>query len=141
MNALPNSPASDATNFTYGGLIEKLGIEFSEISAERAVATMPVVGNTQPYGLLHGGASAALAESLGSMAANAYAPEGQAAAGVDLNITHLRPTFSGIVTGICTAVRLGKTMCVHTVEIFDANKKMVATARITNAIVNVPSRP
>ncbi len=127
-------------SFAKGGLIEKLGISFSEISATRTVATMPVTGNTQPYGLLHGGASAALAETLGSIAANTHAGEGYAAAGVDLNITHLRPARSGLVTGICTAVRLGKTMCVHTVEIFDDNNKMVASARITNTLIKVPSR-
>ncbi|MBM7050644.1 PaaI family thioesterase [Rothia sp. ZJ1223] len=121
-----------------GSLVEKLGIVFSEFTAEKTVATMPVAGNTQPYGLLHGGASAALVESVGSFAANLHAGAGRAAAGVDLNITHLRPALSGTVTATCTAVKLGKTLCVHSVDIVNDAGKLIATGRITNALIDLP---
>ena len=82
-----------------GALAEKMGMEFLEFSIERCVATMPVEGNTQPVGLLHGGAYVVLGESLGSMAANLHAGPGRLAVGVDINATHTRSATSGVVTG------------------------------------------
>jgi len=73
---------------TRGTLIERMGIELLEVAADRAVATMPVAGNTQPYGLLHGGASAVLAETLGSCAAMVHAGEGRAAVALCLDVGH-----------------------------------------------------
>src|SRR3712207_7427862 len=82
-----------------GRLNEKMGIELVEISAERVVATMPVEGNTQPFGLLHGGATVVLAETLGSCAAQAYAGEGRPAVGIEVGGTHHRSARAGLVTG------------------------------------------
>lgn len=123
-----------------GALAQKLGITILEASPELTVATMPVEGNTQPVGLLHGGASAALAETLGSISAFLSVAEQQkkAAVGVDLNITHLRSVRSGTVTATCRAVKLGRTVCVHAIDITDEAGKLIATARITNNIIDLP---
>ncbi|MBV9870651.1 MAG: hotdog fold thioesterase, partial [Frankiaceae bacterium] len=79
-----------------------MGIEFSEFSTERIVARMPVEGNRQPYGLLHGGASCVLAESMGSMGAALHAGPGKIVVGVDINATHHRSATEGYVTGVAT---------------------------------------
>ncbi|WP_346844241.1 PaaI family thioesterase [uncultured Rothia sp.] len=121
--------------FGLGTLIPKLGIVFQEVSAQRTVATMPIETNTQPAGLLHGGASAALLETVGSFAAFSAAPEGFAAVGTELNITHLRPGLSGKVTAVCTAVRIGRTQCVHAVEIRNDAGDLVSIGRMTNQFV------
>lgn len=94
----------DATTFSGGHLGDKLGIRIIEASGDRVLGTMPVEGNQQPYGLLHGGASAALAETLGSIGAMLHAGPGRYAVGVDLNVTHHRSATSGLVTGVATAV-------------------------------------
>src|SRR5690348_17720468 len=97
-----------------GALNEKMGIELVEISPERLVATMPVEGNTQPYGLLHGGASVALAETLGSMGSALHSAQyGKIPVGVDINATHHRAATSGIVTGTATAIHLGRTSAAY----------------------------
>jgi 1,4-dihydroxy-2-naphthoyl-CoA hydrolase len=116
---------------TGGRLGEKLGIRFTEISAQRLVATMPVEGNTQPAGLLHGGASAALAESLGSVGAAVHAGPGAMVVGVDINATHHRSARSGLVTGVATPLHLGGTIATYDVSITDENGRRVCTARIT----------
>lgn len=114
-----------------GTLIERLGIDFVEVSAERLVATMPVAGNTQPYGLLHGGASVALAETLGSFGAMLAAGEGRVAVGVDINATHHRGARDGRVTGTATAVSLGRTLASYEVVVTDDAGRRLCTARIT----------
>ena len=116
---------------TGGRLGEKLGIRFTEISAQRLVATMPVEGNTQPAGLLHGGASAALAESLGSVGAAVHAGPGAMVVGVDINATHHRAARSGLVTGVATPLHLGGTIATYDISITDENGRRVCTARIT----------
>ncbi len=123
-----------------GGLNEKLGVELVEISAERVVATMPVAGNTQPYGLLHGGASVALAETLGSIGSAIHAHPDKVAVGVDINATHHRSATSGTVTGTATAVHLGRTSTSYEVVITDERGKRVCTSRITCALVPMPQR-
>ncbi|HLS92694.1 MAG TPA: hotdog fold thioesterase [Microbacterium sp.] len=117
-----------------GVLAERMGIEFQELSAERSVATMPVEGNTQPVGLLHGGAYVVLGESLGSMAANYHAGPGRLAVGVDINATHTSSATSGIVTGTCTAIHLGRTLTVHEIVVTDERGRRCSTVRITNLI-------
>lgn len=117
-----------------GALADRMGIELTEFTAERAVATMPVEGNTQPIGLVHGGAYVVLGESLGSMAANLHAGPGRFAVGVDINATHTASATSGHVTGVCTAIHLGRTMTVHEIIITDDNGRRCSTVRITNAI-------
>ena len=122
-----------------GALAEKMGIEFTEFTIERAVATMPVEGNTQPVGLLHGGAYVVLGESLGSMAANLHAGPERLAVGVDINATHTRSATSGIVTGVCTPVHLGRSMTVHEIAVTDEQGRRCSTIRITNLIKDAPT--
>jgi len=118
-----------------GGLNERMGIELVEISADRVVATMPVAGNTQPYGLLHGGASVVLAESLGSIGAAINAHPDRVAVGVDINATHHRSATSGIVTGVATPVHLGRTSSCWEVVVSDERGKRVCTSRITCSLI------
>ena len=119
------------TDHAYDGLIAKLGITVESVTPERAVASMPVEGNTQPYGFLHGGASAALAETVASLAAMAHAGPGRIAVGVDLNITHHRAVTTGTITAIATAAHLGRTVASYDVVIHSEDKKRVASARLT----------
>jgi len=127
-----------AANRGMGALAEKMGIVFTEFTVERAVATMPVEGNTQPVGLLHGGAYVVLGESLGSMAANLYAGPGRLAVGVDINATHTRSAISGTVTGVCTPIHLGRTLAVHEIVVTDERGRRCSTVRITNHIKDMP---
>jgi uncharacterized protein (TIGR00369 family) len=113
------------------GLIGRLGIDITEISAERVVGSMPVDGNTQPYGLLHGGATAALAETLGSFGAMAHALPDHIAVGVDLSITHHRAVTTGRVHGIATPLHLGRTVATYQIDVTDDEDRRVATARLT----------
>lgn len=122
-----------------GGLNEKLGVELVEISAERVVGTMPVDGNTQPYGLLHGGASVALAETLGSVGSALHAHPDRRAVGVDINATHHRSATGGVVTGVATPAHLGRTTAAWEVVITDERGKRVCTSRITCALIPAPS--
>src|SRR3954470_12951608 len=117
-----------------GALAEKMGMEFLEFSLERCVATMPVEGNTEPVGLMHGGAYVVLGESLGSMAANLHAGPGRLAVGVDINATHTRSATSGLVTGVCTPIHLGRSMTVHEIAVSDDQGRRLSTIRITNMI-------
>jgi uncharacterized protein (TIGR00369 family) len=112
-------------------LMERMGIEVVEASAERLVATMPVAGNTQPYGLLHGGASVVLAETLGSIGAALHAGEGKAVVGLDINATHHRAARSGVVTGTATPLSLGRTLACYEVVVTDEDGRRVCTSRIT----------
>ncbi|WP_194422555.1 hotdog fold thioesterase [Microbacterium abyssi] len=127
-----------ATQRGMGALAEKMGIEFTEFSVERSVATMPVEGNTQPVGLLHGGAYVVLGESLGSMSANLAAGPGRLAVGVDINATHTRSATSGIVTGVCTPIHLGRSVMVHEIVVTDDQDRRCSTIRITNMIKSLP---
>lgn len=115
-----------------GDLAEKMGIKLLELSAERAVATMPVTGNTQPLGVLHGGAHVVLGESLGSFAANVWAYPDKFAVGIEVNASHSRSATTGIVTGTCVAINLGKSLTVHEISITDESGKLLSTVRITN---------
>ncbi len=121
--------------FPMGDLNEKMGIELVEVSADRVVATMPVAGNTQPYGLLHGGASVVLAESLGSTGSAMHAHPDRMAVGVDVNATHHRAARDGVVTGVATAVHLGRSTACYEVVVSDQDGRRVCTARITCALM------
>jgi uncharacterized protein (TIGR00369 family) len=115
-----------------GSLAEKMGIRLLELSAERAVATMPVQGNTQPLGVLHGGAHVVLGESLGSFAANVWAYPDRVAVGIEVNASHSRSASGGIVTATCTALNLGKSLTVHEIVVVDEQGRRLSTVRITN---------
>jgi 1,4-dihydroxy-2-naphthoyl-CoA hydrolase len=114
-----------------GTLGERMGIEFLEASPRRVVARMPVRGNTQPYGLLHGGASVVLAETVGSIGAALHAGEDRIAVGLDINATHHRAARDGFVTGTATALSLGNTLASYDVVIIDEQGNRVCTSRIT----------
>ena len=114
-----------------GTLDKKMGIEIIEASPERLVGTMPVEGNTQPFGLLHGGANVVLAESLGSVGTHLHAGPTRRIVGIEINASHHKSATSGIVTGVATAVTLGKTLCTYNVEITNDKGEKTCTARIT----------
>ena len=114
-----------------GALDKKMGIEIIEASPERLVGTMPVEGNTQPIGLLHGGANVVLAESLGSIGTQLHAGPTRKIVGVDINATHHKSATKGVVTGVATAVSLGKTMCCYDIVITNDEGQRTCTARIT----------
>ena len=112
-------------------LLQRMQIEVLEATPERVVGRMPVEGNTQPYGLLHGGASVVLAETLGSIGSALHAGPKRIAVGLDINATHHRAARSGFVTGTATALSLGNTLASYEVVITDDQDKRVCTCRIT----------
>jgi 1,4-dihydroxy-2-naphthoyl-CoA hydrolase len=118
-----------------GALNQKMGVKILEASAERLVATMPVEGNTQPYGLLHGGASVVLAESLGSLGSAIHAHPDRVSVGIDINATHHRAATHGLVTATATPIHLGRTMASYEIVITDERGKRVCTCRITCALI------
>ncbi|MFE6332558.1 PaaI family thioesterase [Streptomyces sp. NPDC057806] len=117
--------------FSAGHLGTRMGVQILEASADRVVGTMPVEGNTQPYGLLHGGASAVLAETLGSVGSMLHGGSTKIAVGVDLNCTHHRGARSGLVTGVATPVHKGRSTATYEIVISDEDGKRVCTARLT----------
>jgi 1,4-dihydroxy-2-naphthoyl-CoA hydrolase len=118
-----------------GDLGTKMGIEIIEVSEQRIVATMPVEGNTQPAGLLHGGANVVLAESLGSIGAQIHAGPSRRVVGIDINATHHRSARAGLVTAVATPISLGKTLCSYEIVITDESGQRTCTARITCLIL------
>ncbi|QAY71381.1 PaaI family thioesterase [Xylanimonas protaetiae] len=130
------SAPSDTWTIELGELDAAMGVEVLEQSAERVVARMPVAGNRQSFGLLHGGASAAFAEALGSWAAVIHAGPGRTAVGVDLSATHHRSARDGYVTGVATAVHRGSTLATYEVVLTDDDGRRLCTARITNLILD-----
>ena len=118
-----------------GTLDKKMGIEIIEASPERLVGTMPVEGNTQPFGLLHGGANVVLAESLGSVGTHLHAGPTRRIVGIEISASHHKSATSGIVTAVATAVTLGKTLCTYNVEITNDKGERTCTARITCLIL------
>ncbi|MGN6160870.1 MAG: hotdog fold thioesterase [Marmoricola sp.] len=119
-----------------GTLPDRMGIKIVEASAHRVVGTMPVEGNTQPYGLLHGGASVVLAETLGSVGSALHgAANGLVAVGVDINATHHRSATSGLVTGTATPIHLGRASTCYEIAITDEQGRRVCTSRITCSLI------
>jgi uncharacterized protein (TIGR00369 family) len=118
-----------------GTLMERMGIEILEASPTRLVGTMPVLGNTQPYGLLHGGASVVLAETLGSYGAMLHAGPDRRAVGVEVGASHHRAATAGLVTGTATALHLGSTTAVYEIVVEDSRSKRVCTARLTCLLI------
>jgi 1,4-dihydroxy-2-naphthoyl-CoA hydrolase len=112
-------------------LQDKMGIQITDWTKERLVGTMPVAGNLQPYGLLHGGANGVLAETLGSIAGALHAAEGKAVVGLELSCTHHRAARAGVVTGVCTPVHLGRSTSTFEIVITDEAGKRTCTARLT----------
>ncbi|MER5211530.1 hotdog fold thioesterase [Streptomyces sp. NPDC002838] len=123
--------------FSAGHLGTRMGVQIVQASAERVVGTMPVEGNTQPYGLLHGGASAVLAETLGSVGSMLHAGSSKIAVGVDLNCTHHRGVRSGLVTGVATPLHRGRSTATYEIVISDEEGRRVCTARLTCMLQDV----
>ena len=122
-----------------GTLQDSMGIVITEASPERVAATMPVEGNLQPYGLLHGGASCVLAETLGSVGSALHAATlGKVAVGVDINATHHRAVREGTVTGVATPIYLGRTTTSYEIVISDERDRRVCTARLTCQLIQAP---
>lgn len=120
---------------TQGGeLARKMGIELVTLGAELSIARMPVEGNRQVVGLLHGGAHVVLAESLGSMSSAIHAGPDKIAVGIEINATHSRPVTEGIVEATCEALVLGRTLATHQITIRDDAGNRLSTVRMTNFI-------
>jgi uncharacterized protein (TIGR00369 family) len=111
-------------------LNDKMGIEIVDWNPDRVVATMPVEGNRQPYGLLHGGANAVLAEAIGSVCA-ALKVEGRPTVGLELNCTHHRGVREGLVTGVATPLHIGRSTATIEIVITDESGRRTCTARLT----------
>ena len=118
-----------------GALDKKMGIEITEASPQRLVGRMPVEGNTQPFGLLHGGANVVLAESLGSVGTHLHAGPSRRIVGIEISASHHKSATEGYVTAVATAVTLGKTLCTYNVEITNDKGEKTCTARITCLIL------
>ena len=135
LQALPQPPDPAAVleivRTMRGELAESMGIEITEFTPERVTATMPVVGNRQPFGLLHGGASCALMETIGSWAGALHAGPDKQVVGIELNASYLRGATSGVVTAVCTPVRRGRTLSTFLIEITDESGRPTATGRLT----------
>ena len=118
-------------NSHLGELETKMGILVTEASPQRVVGTMPVEGNRQPYGLLHGGASVVLAETIGSLGAAVTAGVDRMAVGVEINATHHRSATSGTVTAIATRVHAGRSLITFEVRVVDDRDRPVCSCRLT----------
>ena len=116
-------------------LDDKLGIRITDYGPDQLVATMPVEGNQQPFGLLHGGATCSLVETIGSWAAMLGAGPDRKAVGVELNASYLRSATSGVVTAVCTPVRRGRTLATFVIEVTDDRGRTTASARLTCMIL------
>ena len=123
--------APDWFDGLHSPLDEKMGVEWIEITGTRAEARCPVDGNTQPFGLWHGGASCVLAESLASLAAAAEVGPDGTVTGVDINATHLRGARDGWIRGVATAIRIGGTLATYDVALTQEGGEQVCAARIT----------
>jgi len=121
-----------------GQLVQRMGIEFQKLTAEESFATMPVEGNRQVIGLLHGGAHVVLGESLGSLSSAIHAGPGRIAVGIEINATHSRAVSDGIVTGTCRALVLGRTLCTHEIVMTDEQGRRLSTVRMTNYLKDAP---
>ncbi|MCW4464052.1 hotdog fold thioesterase [Glutamicibacter sp. MNS18] len=123
-----------------GELDRKMGVRIIEESVDKVVARMPVAGNTQSFGLLHGGASLAVGEAVGSWAAVKYASTfGKVVVGVDVSATHHRSATSGEVTITATPIKLGRRITSHDVVLTDDQDRRLCTLRITNLVIDKPA--
>lgn len=134
------TPSLEALNaLSRGTAMEPLGIAFTEIGSDYLRATMPVDARTkQPYGLLHGGASVLLAETLGSTAGNLCVPEDRICVGIEINANHLRGVRDGVVTGTARPLHVGRATHVWEIRIEDARGRLACISRLTLAVVERP---
>lgn len=120
-------------------LTDRMGIIVTDWDPEHVVGTMPVAGNKQPYGLLHGGASVVLAETLGSIAASLHAGPDRIALGIEVSATHHRAAREGVVTGICTPLHRGGSVASYEIVLRDERDNRICTARLTCTIRRRPN--
>jgi len=130
----PQGAAALANEHMRAGLAERLGIEWIEISAERVVARMPVAGNVQPYGILHGGATAALCETVASVGTAVQVGAEKRVTGIELNINHLRAVTEGDVTATGEPLHVGRSTAVWDMRVRDDRGRLIAASRLTLAI-------
>lgn len=118
-------------------MTQLLGIKAIEINNDNIIAAMPITDNVrQPFGILHGGASVVLAESIGSVASNLIVdPEKYAGVGLDINANHVRSASEGMLTATCSALHIGKTTHVWDIKMHDDNQKLICISRLTVAII------
>ena len=130
---------SDIQGMEKDTLVETLGIEITELTDDSIKGRMPVDKRTfQPHKILHGGASVALAETLGSIASNLVIDDSKyICVGLDINANHLRPAKNGFVYGEAKAVHIGKKTHVWSIEIKNEEGKMVCISRLTMAVVDI----
>ena len=136
MTQLPEDPSQRAVDEALaalgpGALPARMGIELLELDQDRTVARMPVVGNTQPYGLLHGGASAVLAETVGSIASALYAGPTRISLGIELNCTHHRAMREGYVIATATPLARTRSLASYAIAVTDEGGRPVCSARLT----------
>ncbi len=130
--ARSEQPDWSDTNLAHADtLVERMGIKITEASPTRVVGTMPVAGNIQPYGLLHGGASCVLAETLGSVGSALHAGPDKFTVGIEISATHHRAASAGYVTGVATQVHGGQTLATYEIVISDDHGRRVCTARLS----------
>lgn len=122
-----------------GSLMERMEITLDEVTADRVVASMPVAGNTQPYGLLHGGASAVLAETVGSLGSGIHAAAiGKVPVGIELSCTHHRAARSGFVHAVGTPLSIGRTLATWQISVTDDDGQLICTSRLTCMLREAP---
>ena len=132
----PDITLDTLNQWSDGTLMQPLGIRFTEIGADYVRGTMPVDARThQPYGLLHGGASVALAETLGSTAAGLCVEEGEGVVGIEINANHLRGVREGTVTGTARPLHVGRSTQVWEIRIEDESGRLVCVSRLTLAVI------
>lgn len=119
-------------------LTTRMGIEITDYTPDRVAGTMPVTGNRQPYGILHGGASAVLAETLGSLASALHAGAERASVGIELSCTHHRAATEGLVSGVATPLHRGRSTATYEIVLTDEQGKRTCTARLTCLIRDAP---
>lgn len=133
MTAAPPSsdrPPDWVAELTLGVLSGRMGIEIVDWNPDRLVATMPVEGNQQPYGIVHGGAYCVLAESLASTAAALSVGPERAVVGIELNASYHRAAVSGTITAVCRNLHLGATLTSHEIEMTDDSERLLCTVRL-----------
>ena len=132
----PDITLDTLNGWSEGTLMQPLGIAFTEIGPDYLRGTLPVDARTrQPYGLLHGGASAALAETLGSTAAGMCVGEGEGVVGIEINANHLRGVREGTVTGTARPLHVGRSTQVWEIRIEDEAGQLVCISRLTLAVI------
>jgi 1,4-dihydroxy-2-naphthoyl-CoA hydrolase len=134
VSATAREPIGDIPAGFAGPMMDRLGLEWIELSADRLIARIPVEGNTQPYGVLHGGATAALCETIGSVGAALRATPGSLVLGIELNVNHVQAVRAGHVTATGTPLHQGRSTAVWNMEVRDDKGRLVAVSRLTLAV-------